>query len=424
MNRSIVPHYLRIFLSLSIAFALVVLPVILVPTQTLAATTCTTTAACQAAQKAAAAAAAAAAAQAAQQQQVAATAAQEVQQTNSQISTLQASLQQTQSQISTTQGQISEKNQEIADEESTLSRLQTTLNALVREMWVSYESMPDDLSFYSGQSISANAKTEADFSALKKSVAAVYSQTQAAEAQVADARDQLNQQNTQLLNVKSQQSDQQIALASVKQNQQALQENATAAAAQLSAQAAAEQQQATKYAQQVAILQTANFVGSGGGDLITADPSWYRTQVGDEDTLGNTRYTVAEVGCLITSIAMIATFYGNSITPDYIANNGYFTSQGYYTSGTPAGLGVSVGPSNRINWSAVDAQINAGHPVILGLYEPQVGALNSDGSSHYVVGYALSNDNGDEKIIVADPMNNPHGYLKSQVVAYRVVTQD
>jgi|GEM_PF-6353924 len=415
-------HYFRRSFSLFTVAALAVLPSIAIPTATQAATCRSTDTAClQAAQKAAQAAAAAAAAAAKQQQQVAADAAAKIQQTASQITTLQASLQQTQTQITSTQGQIDAKNQQIADQESTLSRLQTQLNAMVREMWVSYQSMPDDLSLYSGNSISASTKTQADFMALKKSVAAVYSQTQDAESQVTAARDLLSQQSQKLQTVQSQQSDQKIALASVKQSQQALQQNATAAAAQLNAQAVAEQAQANKYAQQVSILQTANFVGSGGGDLITTDPSWYRTQVGDPTHLGNTQYTVGEVGCLITSISMIATFYGNSTTPDYIARNGYFTSQGYYTSGTPAGLGITVGGSNHINWSAVTAQIEAGDPVILGLYESQVGSLNSDGSSHYVVGYAI-NDAG--KVIVADPMNNPHGYLKSQVVAYRIVTKN
>ncbi len=118
--------------------------------------------------------------------------------------------------------------------------------------------------------------------------------------------------------------------------------------------------------------------GGGGWYYSQRDPSWSGVR------MGNSYATIGLYGCLITSIAMLATYYGTPTTPLQIARTGSFSRDGGLAA-LPPGLGISVAPSQPVQWSVVDSEIANNHPVIISLYLPSVGALNSDGSSHFIV---------------------------------------
>jgi len=354
--------------------------------------------------------------QAQQQQTVAQQAASKISQLNGQISQLNSSLDDVQGQIDDTQGKIATQDQQVADLESQLSKIQRQQDALVRQMYIARESNPDDLAFLSSD-VSAAARNQANFDSLKKSVQALYVQTTQQEAQVKAARDVLQGQKDKLTAYQGQQQAQVQQLADYQQDQADLKNNAEAAVNRLNAKAAAAQAQAAQISAKIrALTATSNW----GNQIIsgTGMGSYY-SQIGDYTRMGYSPYTVNDFGCLITSLAMVSSYYGHHMTPDYIARNGGFSGEGYYYWGTPSNLGVTIQSNSRVNWGTVNSEISAGHPVIVSIYLPSVGAVNPDGSSHYVVIYGNSNG----KYLMQDPIA-PSGrsYNLSQVRSMLIIS--
>ncbi|MDP3983034.1 MAG: hypothetical protein Q8Q65_03090, partial [bacterium] len=85
-------------------------------------------------------------------------------------------------------------------------------------------------------------------------------------------------------------------------------------------------------------------------------------------SLGNSGYSVAEYGCLASSISMIASHNGVSIKPNDIAVNesSFVPGTGYlYHSFTANGVNVAL---TSVSSSKLDEELSAGRPVIAGLY--------------------------------------------------------
>jgi peptidoglycan hydrolase CwlO-like protein len=83
-------------------------------------------------------------------------------------------------------------------------------------------------------------------------------------------------------------------------------------------------------------------------------------------SLNNTSYSIAEAGCLMTSMAMVYTHYGHrSVTPVSIDSN-----SGNFASYEPAYLLrtiVADGASSTRVASSIDGVLSAGNPVIVGI---------------------------------------------------------
>ena len=359
----------------------------------------------QAQKKAAEAKAAQAAADAAKQKQLAALAASKVQEVTGEIQTIQSGLQQTQQNLTSTQQQISDKDQETANLQSTESSLETQLDALVREMYITWLSTPDTLAFAS-TSISQRQEKQAQFMALKKSVTVVYNQTQAAKMAVAQQRADLAKKNDQLTQLQNQQNSQKSALAVARFNQQDLQQNALSAAQRLQQESDQAKAQAAQIDAKIKILTATTNWGSG----ISSGPaqSWSMYQTGNYRTLGYSPYTINDYGCLITSDAMVSEYYhpGNGVTPTYIAQNGGFDRNGYLLW-LPGNLGFSRQSPQAINWSVANSEVAAGRPVIIGIYLASVGPINAFGVSHFVVYYGPG--------LIQDPLGQGRSYPLSAV---------
>ena len=92
--------------------------------------------------------------------------------------------------------------------------------------------------------------------------------------------------------------------------------------------------------------------------------------------LGGSSYSVASYGCLVSSISMVASHYGKSVKPSDIATNAsaFVPGTGYlYHSFSAAGINFSVSTASK---SMLDSELNAGRPVIAGLYS---------GPDHFIV---------------------------------------
>lgn len=354
--------------------------------------------------------------QAEQQKTLAERAADSLQQATAQISDVNTQLDSTQTQISSTQDQISQKNQDIASLESNLRSIQDQENALVRQLYIMSVSQPDSLALFSDQSMSNVETQKTQFSALEKASAQIYAKTKQALADVNVAKSQLEQKNDSLTTLKAQQQSQHQYLANVQSTQQALRYNAEAAEQQLEAKAASAQAAAAKIAQRIKVLTA---VSNWGNQIVSSDDGgWYYSQTGDNTYLGYGPYTVSEVGCFVTSIAMVAKYYGHPITPDYIAQNGIFYD-GYLVS-LPSNLGITLHSSQGVNWNTVNHEISEGRPVIISIYLPSVGAVNSDGSSHFIVIKGSS----DGKYLMHDPIGDGRSYNLNQVRSMILVSNN
>ncbi len=97
-----------------------------------------------------------------------------------------------------------------------------------------------------------------------------------------------------------------------------------------------------------------------------------------------------EVGCLVTSMAMIASHYGKSIKPGDIAasSNPFWSNTAYMNQGSWSVAGVTL-TRTRIGSSTakIDEELSAGRPVVVGIY---------GGPDHFLV---VTKKEGDDYII-------------------------
>ena len=139
---------------------------------------------------------------------------------------------------------------------------------------------------------------------------------------------------------------------------------------------------------------------------------WYYSQRDERwatKTIGYSQETILDVGCLISDIAMVFTYYGDKKTPaDIAGNTSYFFSQTAYILRpwpTPSG-------KNYVELSdmgAVDGELSAGRPVIV--------HLNLGGDGHFIV---LKKKEGDD-YIMHDPW---YGYDKKLKDFYTLAAID
>ncbi len=101
-------------------------------------------------------------------------------------------------------------------------------------------------------------------------------------------------------------------------------------------------------------------------------------------SLGNTNYSMAQSGCFVTSIAMIASHYNKNIKPNDIAAlpDAFTTAADLIHSFSVNGVSVSISSSSK---SILDSELSAGRPVIAGLYSGPdhfIVILRKEGSSY------------------------------------------
>lgn len=109
--------------------------------------------------------------------------------------------------------------------------------------------------------------------------------------------------------------------------------------------------------------------------------------------IGASQSSMAEYGCLVASMAMVASYYNRDLTPNVIAasTNPFFLQTAYMIQGTWTAGGVTM-TRTRVGWglSTLDNELAQGRPVIVG-----IGA----GPDHFVV--IKEKKNGD--YIMHDP---------------------
>lgn len=148
----------------------------------------------------------------------------------------------------------------------------------------------------------------------------------------------------------------------------------------------------------------------GANELGTGQGGWYMSQRDSrwsDETMGDSSETILDVGCFITSIAMVFQSKGISYSPLTIAQNAQYFYGGPNSSCFPTSFPTAYMcvPSTfngswpnglsykNISFEALDDTLASGNPVIAGV----------NGASHYVV---IREKSGDDYII-HDPIYGP-----------------
>lgn len=142
----------------------------------------------------------------------------------------------------------------------------------------------------------------------------------------------------------------------------------------------------------------------GGASILPPQPSpdgWFYNQRDSRwgtNNIGSSSEKVWEVGCLLTSVAMVKKKHGDNVTPaDIAANSSYFFSNTAYMLIPWAGgeFTSSWGSYSSIQ-GGIDSKLASGEPVIVGVKAGPYG-------THFVVFKSGSNGN----YVINDPWHGP-----------------
>lgn len=173
-----------------------------------------------------------------------------------------------------------------------------------------------------------------------------------------------------------------------------------------------------------------SFVTSQGGASILSNQtkcdSWgcyynQRDSQWGNMSLGGSPYSVAEYGCLVSSVSMVASHYGKNVKPSDIAvaPNAFVPGTGYlYHSFSANGVNITINSASK---SILDGELAAGRPVIAGLF---------GGPDHFIV---ITRKDGDSYIMRDPFMENGAGndgsgrpftdkYSFSNITSLRIVS--
>lgn len=158
-------------------------------------------------------------------------------------------------------------------------------------------------------------------------------------------------------------------------------------------------------------VRTRGLSSVGAGSLGGGEGGWYLSQRDERWAsmkMGESNETILDVGCFITSIAMVFRSKGIGYTPVDIAGNPSYFSGGPQSACFPTSYGTAYMcvPSRfnggwpnglsykNISTDQIDSYLNAGNPVIAGV----------NGANHYVVLKKVADDGG---YIMNDPIYGP-----------------
>ena len=134
---------------------------------------------------------------------------------------------------------------------------------------------------------------------------------------------------------------------------------------------------------------------AGGGSCLGSQPGegangWYFSQRDPrwcKQLIGGSNMTVGEVGCYLTSVAMIFKKYGTSTSPSVIAaNRNYFFASTALMTTPPSPSGYTYKRQDYFNRETLDNELNNGRPVIVHV------RTNNGYGGHFIVLYEKSGD--------------------------------
>lgn len=126
--------------------------------------------------------------------------------------------------------------------------------------------------------------------------------------------------------------------------------------------------------------------------------------------MGGSSYSMAGYGCLVSSVSMLASHYGKNIKPGDIAvlSSAFVQGSGYLLhSFSVNGISVTI---NKVSKDMLDSELNAGRPVIAGLYS---------GPDHFIV---ITGKSGNDYIMHDPFLENGSSRLLSEKYSFSDIT--
>lgn len=342
---------------------------------------------------------------------------QQISQLNAEIASVKNTIAATQASINTATDKIAELKTQIDEQQAKFDQQKRTLSNLVADWYMQGGDPGLTMTLIGADSLSDMITMGQYYASVKDQIQATIVKINELKKQLADQKAAQEQQLNSLNSLKADQVAQQKSLQSSQYTKNQMYTNTQSTISRLQSDQADNQKKLAQVQAQIDALSATKMWGT---QIVSSnDSSWYYQQTGNGTYLGDSPYTVAEYGCLITSIAMVATFYGQHVTPTMIAeNSGNFNYGGYLQVSTPYPVSdIVVSGSQAVNWSTVNSELDAGHPVIVSIYLPSVGAINSDGSSHFIV---IKSHNGSQ-YYMHDPIAGQRGYDTGQVRSMKIV---
>lgn len=358
---------------------------------------------------------------AAQKAQQAAEIQSQISNVNGQISTTEQSLASTTSQINETQKNIASLESQIAEQQDQLASEQDKMGKLISSWYMEGESGLME-SVLSADTLSEVVNRQEYYDSVRQQV-----ETQIAT--ITGIRDSLNADKADkdrrllaLNDLKTSQASQKSYLETRKVMKNRLLSDTNSAITDLKAEEQDARQQIAELQAKIDRIKAAS-VGASGDVVSAGATAWYYQQGYDgsqswSDYKMGYYATIGKYGCLLTSLTMIADFYGARYNPQTAAQNSSFVR----TWGGSDGALISTsivrdGGSQAINWGVIDDELANGHPVVVGV-ALGVDMGNSYGVSHFVV---ITSKIGSGKYAMQDPLGPGRGYNMSQVKAMRIV---
>jgi len=337
-------------------------------------------------------------------------------QNQAQAQNLQGVISNLQGDISYTESRIKNAEEQIRVTEVILGDLSSTIGTSEKRLSAAYISLYE-LSRTSSTTQLLLSDSLNDALSEAQYIQSIQAQLQKELVSLRANKSERERQKADLENQKSSLQEDERELASKKNQQSYLLSTAQKNANYYQTLSADIQKQITEIERKLSVLIAQQ---SWGSDIVSANQSsWYYSQLNYPNVfLGNSPYTVSQYGCLITSIAMVSTFYHRTITPPQIAQTpGNFDSQGYLLRQPPPPTTFSSMNSASINWATVNTELDAGRPVIVSIFIPSVGAINQDGSSHFIVLHGHSAG----KYFMHDPLGPNRSYAAKYVKSMKII---
>lgn len=353
---------------------------------------------------------------AAQKEQQAQAVKQQLTTINGQIDQTTAAISSTEEQISSTSDKVGELALKIKTEEENLAIQKEKMNQVLAE-W--YMEGQDGLleAMIGANNLSELITKQEYYDAIKQQVQSTMDKIDQMKAALQQEKNNQEAQLSVLNGLKDDQAEQQKKLESNKVMKNRLLNDTTAAISDLNGQAAQAEAKAQEIRKILASIYTSGKGTPKGSELSSSiESSWYYNQNDYPNTyMSPSRLTIKEAGCLITSIAMIVTKHGHSITPAGVVDASNFGYDGSFY-GLEKNIGVSVGRTIRVNWDTINSELDNGHPVIVSV-KVSGPVYNSDGSNHFIVIRGFENG----KYLIHDPYWNNSSYNKDNVISMKIV---
>jgi peptidoglycan hydrolase CwlO-like protein len=338
----------------------------------------------------------------------------------SKLNQLNAEIREAEYSLSITNGKISETNslidslkKQITEQEDMLEKEKVTMNGIVSSWYMEGDSTSMINNIFSSSNLSEVITRQEYYESIKQQIEIRMEKIEELKKQLYEQKTLQDNNMAELSQHKNNQLLQKNTIEQQRNYQSYLLKSTTNTINELKQQ----EKNATQKAQEIqSKINRISATKRWGGDITSSnDSSWYYSQLWYPNLyLGPSPYTVAQYGCLITSLAMIAKYYGrNYDVPSAVAASSF--NNGGYLVYTPI---VSDGWSIPINWDRVDQELSTGHPVVVGVaLGEDMG--NSYGVSHFVVLKPYSQNGNTYQM--HDPLGAGRGYDLSQVKAMRII---